>query len=81
MKSKKRKTKKADPLEKIILLSIHSNARDGQLHLRDSMKLTSPDTEAAKHLIMAERAINACVQEIVEFISALYYNSGQPEKK
>ena len=67
MKSKKKKS-----LQKIILLSISSNAKTGQMHLRDSLKLISPGTEAAKSLMMAERAISACVQESVNLIGTLY---------
>lgn len=72
MKSKKQKNKKADSLKKIILLSIHYNVKTVQLHLKDSLKMLSPDTEAAKSLMMAERALNACIQETVKLIETIY---------
>lgn len=73
MKSKKKKNEKADSMQKIILLSIHYNVKTGQMHLQDSLKLLSPDTEAAKSLMMAERAIKACIQETTTLIETLYY--------
>lgn len=71
-KNKKGEKEKANSLQKIILLSIHHNARTGQIHLQDSLKLLPPDTAAAKSLMAAESSINACIQEASKLITTLY---------
>lgn len=72
MKGKKKQEEKANSLQKIILLSIHNNAKTGQTHLQDAMKFLPPDTTAAKSLMMAESAINSCIQETAKLITTLY---------
>lgn len=75
MKTKEYKKAVADSLLKIILVNVHNTAKTGLLHLQDSLKLTPPDSPAAKSLLMAENAINACIKVCALLITTLWGES------